>query len=153
MVTAVLGPRVEVVRLREDRMPATWDTTFAAIPPKGQTTDGRRDGLGGARQSPAHVGGKLRVVERTHVGTRIRVTGSGHVCRRARVAGCAHVSVDAPDVLAVALRHREDVGTDLDELTAPLLPCAAAALANDKANLVVRSSWVLRSLEGCAAEK
>ena len=40
--------------------------------------------------------------------------------------GRAHVGVDVSDVLRIALRQLDDLGTDLDGLAATLLCCAAA---------------------------
>ena len=65
----------------------------------------------------------------------------------------AHVGVNVSDVLPVALRHRDDFGTDLDGLTAPLLSCAAAALTNRKGDLIARPPRVPVALEGLTAEE
>jgi hypothetical protein len=57
------------------------------------------------------------------------------------------------DVLPVALRHLHDFWPDFDELTATLLRCPAAALANGERDLVARAARILGALENLTAEE
>jgi hypothetical protein len=66
---------------------------------------------------------------------------------------CARVSVHVPDVLPVALGHFDGFWPDFDELTATLLRCPAAALANRERDLVARAARVLGAFEGLTAEE
>src|SRR6185369_11002898 len=128
VVRSAFGPRFDVVHVRIDRVPAARDAAFSAVPAEDCTADSRRDGLAG--------------------------TGANRVQVCTGVFGVdAHVGVDMPDALPVALGHLEDFGTDLDELTAPLLPSSAAALANRQRDLVARETRVLRAPESLTAEK
>jgi len=69
------------------------------------------------------------------------------------VVGRAHVGVHVPNALPVALRHRDDAGSDVEGLTATLLLRSTAALANRERDLVARAARILRTLEGLTAEE
>jgi hypothetical protein len=114
----------EVVRLRKDRVPTTRNATFPAVSAKDRAAYCRRDGLRGADRTRAHVAANVAFVVGVHVGATVGVVLN------------ARGGVDVPDVLRVALGHVEDFGSDLDELTAPLLRGPAAALANGERDLV-----------------
>src|SRR6187399_1009576 len=129
VIRAAFGPQHDVVRDPMDRVPAARDAASPAISGNHRATDCRRDGLAGAGQNRPRV-----------------VTGAFVVQR-------AHVGVDMPDVLRVALGHLENVGSDLDELTAALLLHSAAALANRESDLVARTARVPAALERLATEE
>ncbi len=62
-----------------------------------------------------------------------------------RVAERLRSLIDSTEVLRVAPRHLDDVGPNLDKLAAPLLPTAAAPLAEAERDLVIGSSWLGRT--------
>ena len=68
----------------------------------------------------------------------VRAVAHARMCAPVYLLGStrAHVCVHVADVLPVALGHLDDFGTDFDELTATLLRCPAAALANRERDLV-----------------
>jgi hypothetical protein len=89
------------------------------------------------------------------VGASEVVVGSAdaHGCATAYVSLNAHVGIHVSDALSVALRHRDDFGTDFDGLTATLLRGAAATLADRERDLIARAPRVPVALEGMATKQ
>ena len=79
----------------------------------------------------------------------IHVIVCAHVCAPAYLRGsiCGRVGVHVPDVLPVAFGHLDDLGTDFEGLTATLLRCPSAALANRECDWVARAARVLGALQ------
>jgi len=55
--------------------------------------------------------------------------------------------INSAEVLRIAPGHLDDLGIDFDELAAPLLPSAAAFLANRQGNLVIGAASFGRTAE------
>jgi len=109
VMRAAFAARFDVVRHPESRMPAPQDTTFPAVAGENPATGCRGDVLGCASESHAHVVASVFGVD-------------------------PHVGIDVPDVLTVALRHLEDLGTDL--MSSPWACCFARRQLSQTVNAI-----------------
>jgi len=71
----------------------------------------------------------------------------------ARLAHDHWLPIDPTELLRVTAGHLDDLGTDLDQLAAPVLPSAAARLANGQRDLIVGPSFFRRTAEDLARQE
>ncbi len=157
--TFVSGPKMVDVTKR--RVSTARKDATSAIPAQYQPPHRRRDVLGCTLELLPHVGVRFGVAfgirGRRHVerqgrhphdtGGSIAITGSNRIGQRGGGGSSAHVSTDVTNVLRVAQRHLDDLGSDFNLVPAPLHQPALTAFAHRQSYLVARAAFVGGPLE------
>jgi hypothetical protein len=149
IVIAALGAKLDVVQIQENSLATTRNDAPSSIAPHDETAHGRWHVLPSAARSDAHVGDGL-VVTSVDDANGLAPQAPRRIARRRafawiQVARWLRSLIDSTEVLRVAPRHFDDLRPHLDELAAPLLPTAAAPLAEADRDLVTGSSRLGRT--------